>query len=193
MDKDTSQTLMEDLVHNLLEAIGENPEREGLKRTPHRVAKMYDYLTAGYRRDIDEILNGAVFEEKYSEMVIVKNIDFFSLCEHHLVPFYGQAHIAYVPNGKIVGLSKIPRIVEMFARRLQVQERMTQQIAETINNVLKPDGVGVVTEARHLCMMMRGVEKQHSVATTSAMLGTFREDSRTRNEFLTLIGRKLEV
>lgn len=181
---------IERLVERLLEEIGENPRRDGLIKTPARVSRMYDFLTKGYKDDIKKILNGAVFEEKYSEMVIVKNIDFYSLCEHHLVPFYGQAHVAYIPNGKIVGLSKIPRIVEMFSRRLQVQERMTQQIAETLMDILQPDGVGVVTEARHLCMMMRGVEKHRSVATSSAMLGTFRDDQRTRNEFLTLINRE---
>jgi GTP cyclohydrolase I len=179
------------IVRDLLAAIGENPDREGLKRTPERVASMFEFLTKGYDEDVEHVLNGAVFTERYSEMVIVKDIDFFSLCEHHLVPFYGRCHIAYIPNGKIVGLSKLPRLVEMFSRRLQVQERLTQQIAETLFQELKPDGVGVVMEARHLCMMMRGVEKQNSVATTSAMLGSFRDDVKTRNEFLTLIQRDL--
>jgi GTP cyclohydrolase I len=180
----------EEIVRSLLKEIGENPEREGLLKTPERVAAMYEFLMKGYNQDVKKILNGAIFDEKFKEMVIVKNIDFFSLCEHHMIPFFGQAHIAYVPNGRIVGLSKLPRIVDMFARRLQVQERMTRQIADTIFKAIAPDGVGVVVEAQHLCMMMRGVEKQHSVATTSAMLGTFREDHRTRNEFLNLIGRK---
>lgn len=179
-------------VKDLLAFIGEDPEREGLKRTPARVASMYRYLAKGYDEDIEAVLNKAVFTERYSEMVIVRDIDFFSLCEHHLVPFYGKCHIAYIPNGKIIGLSKMPRIVEVFARRLQVQERLTQQIAETLFEHLKPQGVGVVMEARHLCMMMRGVEKRGSVATTSAMLGTFRDDEKTRTEFLTLINRKLE-
>jgi GTP cyclohydrolase I len=152
---------------------------------------MYEFLTKGYRQDVKQVLNGAVFREKYSEMVIVKDIDFYSLCEHHLVPFFGKCHIAYIPNGKILGLSKLPRVVEVFARRLQVQERMTQQIADTLYNELNPQGVGVVVEAQHLCMMMRGVEKQNSVATTSAMLGTFRDDQKTRTEFLTLINHNL--
>lgn len=182
---------LEDLIRDLLEQIGENPNREGLLRTPKRVAKAYEYLTSGYRQDIKEVLNGAVYEEKYNEMVIVKDVDFFSLCEHHLLPFYGKCHVAYIPNGKILGLSKVPRIIEVFSRRLQVQERLTQQIAETLYECLNPNGVAVVTEARHLCMMMRGVEKQNSVATTSAMLGVFRDDEKTRGEFLRLISSKL--
>ena len=153
---------------------------------------MYDFLTRGYHQDVDVVINGAIFNERYSEMVIVKDIDFFSLCEHHLVPFFGKAHIAYIPNGKIIGLSKLPRIVEIFARRLQVQERMTQQIAETIYTHLNPLGVAVVLEAHHLCMMMRGVEKIGSIATTSAMLGAFRNDVKTRSEFLTLINQRHE-
>ena len=182
---------METLVERMLEAMGENPRREGLERTPHRVAKAFAFLTKGYREDVEKVLNSAVFTEKYSEMVVVKNIDFFSMCEHHMLPFFGKAHIAYIPKGKIVGLSKIPRIVEVFSRRLQVQERLTQQIADTLYNALNPEGVGVVIEARHMCMMMRGVEKQNSVATTSAMLGTFRDDARTRSEFLHLIESNL--
>ncbi len=182
---------VEEAVRELLAMMGEDPNREGLLRTPQRVAKSLEFLTSGYRQDISSVLNGAVFSERYSEMVIVKDIDFFSLCEHHLLPFYGKAHVAYVPNGKILGLSKLPRIVEVFSRRLQVQERLTRQIADTLYEVLEPDGVAVVIEARHLCMIMRGVEKQNSVATTSAMLGSFREDDRTRNEFLNLISSKL--
>jgi GTP cyclohydrolase IA len=177
---------LEIAVKTILKEVGEDPGREGLLKTPYRVAKAWEYLTKGYNQDLESILNNAVFEEKYNEMVIVRNIDFFSMCEHHLLPFYGKAHIAYIPEGKIIGLSKIPRIVEIFSRRLQVQERMTQQIADTLFNSLKPDGVGVIIEAKHLCMMMRGVEKQNSSATTSAMLGSFREDERTRNEFLKL-------
>jgi len=178
-------------IKNLIEAliieIGEDPNREGLLRTPNRVAKSYEFLTSGYSKNIDTVLNGAIFNEKYDEMVLVKNIDFYSLCEHHMLPFYGKVHVAYVPNGKIVGLSKIPRIVDVFARRLQVQERMTQQIADTIDKYLAPKGVAVVSEAYHMCMMMRGVEKQNSSATSSAMHGLFKEDARTRTEFLDLI------
>jgi GTP cyclohydrolase IA len=177
----------EQLIHDLLVELGEDPKREGLLKTPNRVSKMYDFLTKGYHQNVHEVMNGAVFEEKYSEMVIVKDIDFFSLCEHHLVPFFGKCHIAYIPSGKIIGLSKMPRIVEIFSRRLQVQERLTQQIAETLDQYLHPEGVGVVVEAQHLCMMMRGVEKINSSATTSAMLGVFRDDVKTRSEFLTLI------
>lgn len=182
---------LETSFRSVLGLIGEDAGREGLLRTPQRVAKAWRFLTSGYQQDVHKIVNGAVFREKYNEMVIVKDVDFFSMCEHHLLPFYGKVHVAYIPNGKIIGLSKIPRIVEAFSRRLQVQERMTQQIAETLFDNLEPDGVAVVIEARHLCMMMRGVEKQNSVATTSAMLGSFREDERTRNEFLNLIGTSL--
>jgi len=182
---------METVVRDLLVSIGEDPDREGLLRTPHRVSKMYEFLTKGYRQNVKDIINNAVFAEKYKEMVIVKDIDFFSLCEHHLLPFYGRVHIAYIPNGKIIGLSKLPRSVDLFARRLQVQERMTQQIAETLYECLNPDGVAVVAEARHLCMMMRGVEKQNSVATTSAMMGVFRDDEKTRGEFLNLTQSRL--
>ena len=181
---------VEKLVVDLLKEIGEDPKREGLLKTPHRVAKSYDFLTSGYKKDIGEILNGAVFNEKYDEMVLVKNIDFYSLCEHHILPFYGKVHIAYIPDGKIVGLSKIPRIVEVFSRRLQVQERMTQEIADTINKYLEPQGVAVVSEAYHMCMMMRGVEKQNSSATASAVHGIFQEDARTRAEFMNLIAQK---
>jgi GTP cyclohydrolase I len=181
---------MQDLVRELLTQLGENPSREGLLKTPARVAEALKFLTKGYAEDAKKLLNGAVFKEPYSEMVIVKDIDFFSLCEHHLLPFYGKIHVAYIPKGKIIGLSKIPRLVEMFSRRLQVQERLTQEVAQTIYDALRPDGVGVVCEARHMCMMMRGVEKQNSLATTSAMLGVFRDDNKTRSEFLTLIANK---
>jgi GTP cyclohydrolase I len=182
---------LEEIVQETLGIIGEDPEREGLLRTPHRVAKAWEFLTQGYTMDVAEVLNGAIFEERYDEMVIVKDIDFFSLCEHHLLPFAGKAHIAYIPNGKIVGLSKLPRIVDVFARRLQVQERMTQQIAETIQKYLQPQGVAVVTEAHHMCMMMRGVQKQNSVTTASAMLGVFKNQVETRSEFMNLIASRL--
>ena len=186
-------TEMQDHVRGILGAIGEDPQREGLINTPYRVAKAMEFLTKGYREDVRAVLNGAVFEEQYSEMVIVKDIDLFSMCEHHMLPFFGKAHIAYIPNGKIVGLSKIPRIVDVFSRRLQVQERLTRQIADTLFEALTPDGVGVVIEARHMCMMMRGVEKQNSVATTSAMLGVFREEEKTRTEFLKLIDDRMKA
>jgi len=188
---DLSDSALENTVRDLLKHIGEDPEREGLLKTPERVAKAWKFLASGYHSNPSDVINNAVFNEKYDEMVIVKDIEFFSLCEHHLLPFYGRAHVAYIPKGKIVGLSKIPRIIEIFSRRLQVQERMTQQIADTLDQALHPDGVAVVVEARHLCMMMRGVEKQNSLATTSAMLGSFRDDERTRAEFLNLIGRTL--
>lgn len=178
---------MQELVKNLLLKIGEDPEREGLRRTPQRVEKSFDFLTRGYKQDADELIKSALFNVKYDEMVIVKDIDFYSLCEHHLLPFYGKCHVAYMPNGKVIGLSKIPRLVEIFARRLQVQERMTYQIAETLMQHLNPQGVAVVTEARHLCMMMRGVEKQNTVVTSSALLGVFREIQTTRDEFMHLI------
>jgi GTP cyclohydrolase I len=184
---------LEGLVTQMLTELGEDPSREGLLQTPRRVAKALEFLTDGYRQDVEKVLNGAIFSETYSEMVIVKEIDFFSMCEHHMLPFFGRAHVAYIPKGKIVGLSKIPRIVEVFSRRLQVQERLTQQIAQTLFDALNPQGVGVVMEARHMCMMMRGVEKQNSVATTSAMLGTFRDDVKTRSEFLNLIGSELST
>lgn len=180
---------MKDCVHGLISMVGEDPKREGLKKTPERYAKALKFLTAGYDMDPEDIVRKAMFTESYSEMVIVKDIEVFSLCEHHLLPFYGKAHIAYIPNGKIVGLSKIPRVVNCFARRLQVQERLTDQISNTLNDVLRPLGVGVVIEAYHLCMMMRGVEKQSSYTITSSMLGTFHEDRRTRQEFMSLISR----
>jgi GTP cyclohydrolase I len=182
---------LEDLVHDVLVHLKEDPDREGLEKTPARVAKSLHYLTKGYSENIKTIVNGALFTENYKEMVIVKEIDFVSMCEHHLLPFYGKAHVAYIPNGKIIGLSKIPRIVDMYARRLQVQERMTRQIADTLMDILKPEGVAVVVEGKHMCMMIRGVEKQHSSATTSAMLGVFQENIKTRTEFLTLISNKL--
>ena len=181
-ESDVSVEKLEDAVRHILEEVGEDPGREGLARTPRRVARAWKFLTSGYGKDIKKEINGAVFVEKYSEMVIVKDIDFFSMCEHHMLPFFGRAHVAYIPNGKIIGLSKIPRIVEAFSRRLQVQERLTQQIAETLYEVLSPLGVGVVIDARHMCMMMRGVEKQNSFATTSAMLGVFRDDHKTRQD-----------
>lgn len=175
------------LVETILTEIGEDPEREGLLKTPKRVAKAYEYLTSGYNKDITKVLNGAIFSEDYDEMVLVRNIDFYSMCEHHMLPFFGKVHIAYIPDGKIVGLSKLPRIVEVFARRLQVQERMTKEIADTINEHLKPKGVAVVSEAYHMCMMMRGVEKQNSSTTSSSMHGVFKTDPKTRVEFLSLI------
>jgi GTP cyclohydrolase IA len=180
---------MQELVRQLLAELGEDPSREGLLNTPKRVEKALRFLTSGYTADVDTVLNNALFTVDYNEMVIVKDIDFYSLCEHHLLPFFGRCHIAYIPNGKVIGLSKIPRLVEVFARRLQIQERMTNQIAETIREKINPLGVAVVIEATHLCMAMRGVEKQNSFAITSAMLGGFRSDARTRMEFLELIRR----
>jgi GTP cyclohydrolase I len=180
-----------DLVREMLVRVGEDPEREGLERTPLRVERSLEFLTRGYRQDPDTILKGALFSVQYDEMVIVKDIEMFSLCEHHMLPFYGKVHVAYIPNGKVIGLSKIPRLVDCFARRLQVQERLTTQIAEAIQKAIQPSGVGVVIEARHLCMMMRGVEKQHSSAVTSHMLGGFRRSQKTREEFLALIRSRL--
>jgi len=181
--------VLQSLVTEMLLALGETPNRNGLMKTPERVAKALAFMTQGYQRDIDHLLNGALFPIEYDEMVIVKDIDFFSLCEHHLLPFFGKVHVGYLPNKKVVGLSKIPRIVDTFARRLQVQERLTVQVAETLNRKLNANGVGVVIEARHLCMMMRGVEKQNTVAVTSSMLGAFRSQPQTRLEFLKLIHR----
>ena len=183
--------MMERLVRDLLKEIGEDPTREGLDKTPARVAKAWEYLTSGYRQDIHDVLNEALFTEEYDEMVVVKDIDLYSMCEHHLLPFFGKCHIAYMPSRKIVGLSKLPRLVEMFARRLQVQERLTTQIAQTLNDVLQPRGVAVVIEALHMCMLMRGVEKQNSKAVTSAMLGAFRDNAGTRAEFMELIRPRL--
>src|SRR5712671_6875777 len=178
---------MQDAIRKLLTDLGEDPTREGLRDTPKRVEKAYKFLTSGYGADIDRVLNNALFTVDYNEMVIVKDIDFYSLCEHHLLPFFGRCHIAYIPQGKVIGLSKIPRLVEIFARRLQIQERMTSQIADTIREKIEPLGVGVVIEATHLCMAMRGVEKQNAFAITSSMLGAFRDSARTRMEFLELI------
>jgi len=177
----------EDLVREMIVRLGENPSREGLERTPERVRKAYEFLLKGYKEDPQEMLKKALFTVTYDEMVIVKDIEMFSLCEHHMLPFFGKVHVAYIPNGKVIGLSKIPRLVEIFSRRLQIQERLTTQIAETIQEAIHPQGVGVVIEARHLCMMMRGVEKQHSAAVTSSMLGSFRGEQETRTEFLSLI------
>ena len=182
-DEASIATLMEQVLRQL----GEDPRREGLARTPERVEKALRYLTSGYRMDIHKIVNGALYDVKYDEMVVVKDIEFFSLCEHHLLPFFGKIHVAYLPRHKVIGLSKLPRIVDMFARRLQLQERLTQQVAQTIQEVIDPLGVGVICEARHFCMMMRGVEKQHSGTVTSAMLGAFRGHKETRDEFLSLV------
>jgi GTP cyclohydrolase I len=182
-----SETTIASLMEQVLRLLGQDPGREGLVRTPERVEKALRYLTSGYQKDIRQVLNGAMFAVKYDEMVIVKDIEFFSLCEHHLLPFFGKIHVAYLPKHKVVGLSKIPRVVDMFARRLQLQERLTQEIAQSLQDVLDPLGVGVVCEARHFCMMMRGVEKQHSGAITSAMLGAFRARKETRDEFLSLL------
>jgi GTP cyclohydrolase I len=173
--------------HELLQSIGEDVNREGLQRTPDRAARALEFLTQGYRQNLDEIINGAVFESNASEIILVKDIELYSLCEHHLLPFIGRAHVAYLPNGKVIGLSKVARIVDVFARRLQIQENLTTQIAESLMNCLQPLGVAVVVEAKHLCMMMRGVEKQNSVMKTSCLLGTFKDDARTRSEFLSLL------
>jgi GTP cyclohydrolase I len=180
----------EELMREFLVRLGEDPQRDGLLDTPERMVSSMKHLTRGYQEDPEKILTEALFDVSYDEMVIVKDIEMFSLCEHHLLPFFGKVHVAYIPNGKVIGLSKIPRLIDVFARRLQVQERLTVQIAETIQNAIKPQGVGVVIEARHLCMMMRGVEKQHSAAVTSSMLGVFRDEQQTRQEFLSLIRAK---
>jgi len=185
----TSATFQE-LLRELLVRLGEDPGRDGLERTPERVQRSLEYLTKGYREDPEKLLKGALFIVDYDEMVIVKDIEMFSLCEHHLLPFFGKVHVAYIPKGRVIGLSKLPRLIDIFARRLQVQERMTTQIAETIQRAIEPQGVGVVIESRHLCMMMRGVEKQHSSAVTSSMLGVFRREQETRDEFLSLIRGK---
>jgi GTP cyclohydrolase I len=178
------------MMKKILVKIGEDPSREGLVRTPDRAEKALRFLTSGYQMDVQSIVNGALFHQKVDEMVVVKDIEFYSMCEHHLLPFFGTMHVAYLPKDKVIGLSKIPRIVDMFARRLQLQERLTQEVASTIQEVLEPRGVGVICEARHFCMMMRGVEKQHSGTVTSAMLGAFREGKETRDEFLSLVSHK---
>ena len=185
---DDSINIIKNLTKKLLKNIGENPDREGILKTPHRVAKSWEYFSEGYRQNLDNIINNAIFKEDCSEMIVVKEIEFFSMCEHHLIPFFGRAHVGYLPNGKVIGLSKIPRIVDMFSRRLQLQERLTSQIAKTLQNVLNPVGVAVVMQGRHLCMQMRGVEKQNSFASTSTMLGQFRKSAETRSEFLSIIG-----
>src|SRR5213083_525412 len=176
-----------DAYRELLQGIGEDTDREGLRRTPDRAARALEFLTQGYRQNLDEIINGAVFESGASEIILVKDIELYSLCEHHLLPFIGRAHVAYIPNGKVIGLSKVARIVDVFARRLQIQENLTTQIAQSLMSCLEPSGVAVVVEAKHLCMMMRGVEKQNSVMKTSCLLGTFKDDARTRSEFLSLL------
>jgi GTP cyclohydrolase I len=180
---------VEGLIRELLIELGEDPDREGLHDTPHRVAAAYDFLTSGYRADFETLINGAIFTHEANDMVIARDIELYSLCEHHMLPFYGRCHIGYIPRGRIIGLSKLARIVDMYARRLQIQERLTQQVAQAIMNAVDPLGVGVIIEANHLCMMMRGVEKQNSQMTTSAVLGSFRASQATRNEFLTLINR----
>ena len=185
--KDEKRKKLEDNTRNLLELLGEDPKREGLINTPKRVAKAWDFLTKGYNENLDDLINNAIFEGESKDMVIVKNIEFYSLCEHHMIPFYGKAHIGYIPNGKIIGLSKLARITDLFAQRLQVQERLTNQIAQCLQDVLNPRGVAVVLEGKHFCMLSRGVQKQNSIATSSSMLGIFREKESTRNEFLKLI------
>jgi GTP cyclohydrolase I len=182
-----SEVSTQDMYREILARLPEDPDRDGLLRTPERVEKSMQFLTKGYGEDAKEILRGALFDVDYDEMVIVKDVEVFSLCEHHMLPFFGKVHVAYIPNGKVIGLSKIPRLVDVFARRLQVQERLTRQIADAIQDAIQPQGVGVVIEARHLCMMMRGVEKQHSSTVTSAMQGIFRDEQQTRNEFLSLV------
>ena len=190
MEPKGAETPIAPLITTLLDAIGEDPQRDGLLQTPERVEKAMRFLTSGYTTDVKKIVNGAIFEVNYDEMVIVKDIEFFSMCEHHMLPFYGKIHVAYLAKNKVIGLSKLPRIVDVFARRLQIQERLTQQIAQCIQEMLDPLGVGVVAEAQHFCMMMRGVEKQHSGTVTSAMLGAFRQNKETRDEFLSLIRGK---
>ncbi len=186
----SSRVPIADHMREVIRALGEDTEREGLLRTPERAEKALKYLTSGYSADIEKIVNGALFDVRYDEVVIVRDIEFFSICEHHILPFFGKMHVAYLPGDKVIGLSKIPRIVDVFARRLQIQERLTQQVAETLQHLLSPRGVAVICEARHFCMMMRGVEKQHSGAITSAMLGAFREDKETRSELLSLVGQR---
>ena len=187
LDAGEGDSPFQGIVREMLEMLGENPDRDGLLRTPERVEKSLRWLTRGYEMEVADVIRGAVFDEDHHNMVIVKDIEMYSMCEHHMLPFFGRVHIAYIPNGRIVGLSKLPRVVEVFARRLQVQERLTEQVASAIMDVLRPQGVGVVIEAAHLCMMMRGVEKQNSKTVTSAMKGIFRDDLRTRDEFLRLV------
>jgi GTP cyclohydrolase I len=186
----TDRTSIADHMREVLKSLGEDPEREGLLRTPERTEKALKYLTSGYSADIGKIVNGALFEVQYDEVVVVRDIEFFSMCEHHMLPFFGKMHVAYLPGSKVIGLSKVPRIVDVFARRLQIQERLTQQVAETLQDLLSPRGVAVICDARHFCMMMRGVEKQHSGAITSAMLGAFRNNKETRAELLSLVGQR---
>ena len=183
---------IENLTTQLLREIGEDPSREGLLRTPKRVSRAWQFFAKGYKQDLDKIINNAIFNEDAKDMVIVRDIEFFSLCEHHLIPFFGRAHVGYIPNGKVVGLSKIPRIIDMFSRRLQVQERLTRQIAETVKDILDPVGVAVIMEGQHMCMQMRGVQKQNSYTSTSAMHGKFRTSAETRSEFLSIIGRRTD-
>jgi len=182
------QETIADLVRRMIKLVGEDPEREGLRKTPERFEKAFKFLTSGYHQNAESVLNGATFSVCYDEMVVVKDIEFFSLCEHHLLPFFGKCHVAYLPNKRVIGLSKVARLVNMFARRLQIQERLTSQVAKAIEEKISPEGVGVIVEARHLCMQMRGVEKQHGQAVTSAMLGAFRHNKQTRDEFLALVG-----
>jgi GTP cyclohydrolase I len=188
--QESDEGTIADLMKQILVKIGEDPAREGLVRTPERAEKALRFLTSGYQMDVQSIVNGALFTQKVDEMVVVRDIEFYSMCEHHLLPFFGTMHVAYLPKDKVIGLSKIPRIVDMFARRLQVQERLTQEVAETLQEVLEPRGIGVICEARHFCMMMRGVEKQHSGTVTSAMLGAFRDGKETRDEFLSLVSHR---
>ena len=190
MKKERSESIASHMAE-VIRALGEDPERGGLVRTPERVEKALRYLTSGYSADVKQVVNGALFDVKYDEIVLVRDIEFFSMCEHHMLPFFGKMHVAYLPDTKVIGLSKIPRIVDVFARRLQIQERLTQEVAETIQELINPRGVAVICEARHFCMMMRGVEKQHSGAVTSAMLGAFRDNRETRNEVLSLVGQRL--
>jgi GTP cyclohydrolase IA len=187
IDSQVEEQPVAPLIRELLGRLGEDPKRDGLIRTPDRVAEALRFLTSGHRMDARRLVNGALYEVEYDAMVVVRDVEFFSLCEHHMLPFYGKIHVAYLPRKKVIGLSKIPRLVDMFARRLQIQERLTQQLAETVQEIIDPLGVGVICEARHFCMMMRGVEKQHSGAMTSAMLGVFRERKDTRDEFLSLV------
>ena len=187
----TKEPSIANMTRKMIEMVGEDPEREGLRRTPERFERALRYLTSGYEQDPEKIMNGAIFDTCYDQMVVVKDIELFSLCEHHMLPFFGKCHVAYIPDKKVVGLSKIPRLVNMFSRRLQIQERLTNQIAQAIQSCIRPLGVGVVIEARHLCMVMRGVEKQNSETMTSAVLGSFRDCQQTREEFLSLIGRRL--